>query len=168
MKKYLVMIFSFFVVLLPFSAQAQLLNYKRREQKIEKVKPATVPIVESQKSNRNVADPEMPQKYEEFYSSIKPSELSLDEVVYVTTRVEKIYDLNDDGILQVTEQKDFFRDVLASVQSRGNFTVSSPLLKTFDSDSDGQINRYEADAIRDLLDEVEIDVNQLIVIPGEL
>lgn len=61
----------------------------------------------------------------------------------VSNRVERLYDLNRDGILQKGEVSDFYRDVVSSVRNKGKFKVSSDLLKTFDVNNDGEIGRYE-------------------------
>ncbi len=61
----------------------------------------------------------------------------------VTNRVERLYDINRDGMLQQSEVTDFYKDVVSSVRNKGRFKVSSDLLKTFDTNNDGEISRYE-------------------------
>ena len=65
----------------------------------------------------------------------------------VSNRVERLYDLNRDGILQKDEVADFYRDVVSSVRNKGKFKVSSDLLKTFDVNNDGEIGRYEVSGL---------------------
>jgi hypothetical protein len=132
----------------PLTVEAQLINYERRNKSRESppavrtrglirepVKEVEVSQTKPATAARQIAE--------------KPREV---REINVTTRVEQIYDLNSDGILQISEVEDMLRDVSSSVLSRGNFTVSSPALEVFDKDGDGQISRHEASAIRDLLD----------------
>lgn len=160
MKRLSSLILCSLIILIPLTVEAQLINYGRRNRKSVPTPPASVaPATDEQNrvlvpvfvgdQEEHVVIHERP----EADSQIKSTKPWGAQMVAVTTRVEKIYDLDDDGILQADEIEDFLRDVLASVQSRGNFTVSSPLLEFFDEDGDGQINRYEAYAIRDLLDQ---------------
>jgi len=69
------------------------------------------------------------------------------EAPQVTSRTERIYDINRDGLLQQDEIQEFYRDIIASIDRRGEFKVRSGLLKVFDTNEDGKISRYEAKAI---------------------
>lgn len=148
MKKMLLMVVSA-LLMGPLTVEAQLINYGRRNKNREK--PAAVRTkagIQEQVKNA-AASPIMPEPATRQVTE-NPREV---RKINVTTRVEQIYDLNSDGVLQPSEVEDMFRDVFSSVQSRGNFTVSSPALEVFDKDGDGQISRHEAHAIRDLLDQ---------------
>lgn len=103
---------------------AQMINYKRRNQ------------------NKGVVSQSSYQKKSNTIASSKtqgPTEMD----PAVTNRVERLYDLNRDGLLQKAEIKDFYKDVVSSVKNKGKFEVSSELLKGFDADKDGQITMYE-------------------------
>ncbi|VAW13401.1 hypothetical protein MNBD_BACTEROID05-832, partial [hydrothermal vent metagenome] len=109
--------------------------------------------------------PELPQVVSSFLTRVVIHEPSiganaiitqaLEQIVTddpkVSTRIERIYDMDRDGNLQEDEILEFFSDVVDSVKKKGRFLVSSDLLKSFDTNSDGKISRYESLAIKKLL-----------------
>lgn len=111
----------FFVLTSVLSAQAGLINYERRNKQPGQASAAAAsnPIINMMRS--------------------QPS---------VSTRTERLYDTNRDGVLQESEIKEMFRGVVASVEQRGSFNISSDLLETFDTNRDGNISNYEAANIK--------------------
>lgn len=103
---------------------AQMINYKRRNQ------------------NKGVISQSSYQAKSNTIASSK-TQSSTETDPAVTNRVERLYDLNRDGLLQKAEVKDFYKDVVSSVKNKGKFEVSSELLRGFDADKDGQITMYE-------------------------
>ena len=129
-------------------AQAQLINYNRK--KIDSLKRSE-PVAPTSEVEPSL---DLPQAVEEI--EVSPANSSLDQFLTsqpeVATRIEHIYDLDRDGRLQQNEITEFLADVVASVERRGSFSISSNLLKLFDKDEDGQISRLEADQIKQILD----------------
>ena len=66
----------------------------------------------------------------------------------VNNRTERRYDVNRDGYLQTAEVKIFLRDVVDQVEQRGGVEVISDILKEYDKNRDGIINRYEVTDIK--------------------
>lgn len=127
-------------------SHAQMINYKRRNQK------TTV-----KKSNADMPKKSMAQSsqdsinyYRRDYQDVG-SQAQVSSDPQVTNRVERLYDLNRDGYLQSDEVNDFYKDVVSSVRNRGSFRVSSDLLKGFDANRDGRISRYEITEITNQL-----------------
>jgi hypothetical protein len=158
-------LFGLFVVLvsvlwLSSYGEAQLINYDRRNRKQQSVNPEPPSPASSSNSfeskstsTKAITRQEKTEVKEDSKRSDSLTKPWGEKMITVSNRVEKIYDLNDDGILQDDEIADILRDVLSSVRSRGNFMVSSPLLQFFDTDGDGLISHYEANAIRVYLDQ---------------
>lgn len=66
----------------------------------------------------------------------------------VEGKIEQYYDINRDKILQTSETKIFLRDVAAEVLEKNSFNVSdSLLLKAYDKNKDGVINKFELEEI---------------------
>ncbi len=66
----------------------------------------------------------------------------------VEGKIEKYYDINRDKILQTSETKIFLRDVSAEILDKNSFNVSdSLLLKAYDKNKDGIINKFELEEI---------------------
>lgn len=65
----------------------------------------------------------------------------------VTIKDEQIYDVNRDGRLQTAEVKIMFRDLLDVVAEKGGAMYTSPIVKEYDKNKDGLINKYEAEDI---------------------
>ncbi len=126
MKKSLIVLTVLSIIGLTCAQQsfAQMINYKRRNQK-----------------QGVVSSSSYQPKANSLANSAKQT--STDTSPAVTNRVERLYDLNRDGFLQKTEVNDFYKDVVSSVKNKGQFQVSSELLKGFDADKDGQITMYE-------------------------
>jgi hypothetical protein len=66
----------------------------------------------------------------------------------VSNDVERKYDTNRDGVLQVAEVKIFLRDVLDVINAKGGYTINSDILKGYDRNKDGIISREEMSEIR--------------------
>lgn len=69
----------------------------------------------------------------------------------VKTRVERVYDEDQDLTIQENEMRAFFKDVCATVERRGNFSIKTSLLRLFDINDDGCINISEARYLEKLL-----------------
>lgn len=66
----------------------------------------------------------------------------------VEGKIEQYYDINRDKILQTSETKIFLRDVSAEILEKNSFNVSdSLLLKAYDKNKDGVINKFELEEI---------------------
>ena len=61
---------------------------------------------------------------------------------------EKQYDGNKDGWLQPEEVMAFLKDVSNEVDQRGSYAIDSEILKAYDKDGDGFINRAEIASIK--------------------
>lgn len=141
-------IMVFFLFAMASVAEAQMINYKRRNQR-QSVKKTV-----SDNPQRVSSDRKAEQKlnyYRGDYAAESVDREELSAQPRVTNRVERLYDLNRDGYLQQDEVADFYRDVVSSVQNRGSFRVSSELLRDFDADQDGRISRYEVSEISNRL-----------------
>lgn len=126
-------------------SSAQLIDYKRREKRqAVKAVASVTPKVKDNPMKPYVNKPVI----------LSPKVEAIDIVTSnpkVSTRIERIYDMDRDGNLQEDEILEFFSDVVDSVKKKGRFLVSSDLLKSFDTNSDGKISRYESLAIKKLL-----------------
>lgn len=160
---------SLFMLSLTDAAQAQLVNYNRRNQYQDNTAPVINlklmdhnntagqgNTIRTQKKSSNLSK----SQTKPINKKIQTESASFSQTVTqlmssnprVSSRVERIYDWNRDGRLQMDEIKEMYGDVVASVDRRGSFSVSSDLLKPFDGDSNGQITRYELDSIMPFTD----------------
>lgn len=73
----------------------------------------------------------------------------------VTGKREVYYDINRDGILQTSETKIYLRDIVPVIKEKGGVQVfDSGILKAYDKNKDGVVNKYELQAIeKDLKDD---------------
>ncbi len=69
----------------------------------------------------------------------------------VKTDIERRYDINRDGKLQLAEVKIYLRDTLDVIDEKGGITINSDILKEYDKNKDGVISRYESTKIKDLV-----------------
>ena len=123
---------SLILILLPAAdARAQLINYDRKKSEAS----STALGAQSQTPAVEVS----PSRWQNLVESKLKAQLAVDN------RIERIYDINDDGRMQEDEVKDFLRDVIASIEKQGRFSASSAILKDFDVNQDGQITLKEAD-----------------------
>ncbi len=133
---------------------AQLIDYNRRAKRQEiKAVASVAPKVKTHKEGKKAKDHPM-KPYVSKPVILSPNVKVLDIISSnpnVSTRIERIYDMDRDGRLQKDEILEFFSDVVDSVKKKGRFLVSSDLLKFFDENSDGKISRYESLAIKKLL-----------------
>ena len=150
------------LVMIAQSAHAGLINPDRKAKR-QSIKTGTAAPVTSQASTYNV-----PIEQQQIQQTVSPQaeemvqtpsaeetwklqeSTQFDQITElmksqpsVTNRVEGVYDLNGDQKLQEEEILDLFSDVVSAVERRGDFDVSSTLLKDFDKNSDGKISRYE-------------------------
>ncbi len=118
-------------VLISSISQAGLIDYNRRNKRLGIVsqKPAVV-----EKKVEEIKKLKLPLRHE------------------VSTRIDKIYDIDGDGYLQKEEMVEFLTDVISSVKRRGRYSVSSNLLKPFDKNKDGRITRSELKEMEELVD----------------
>ena len=65
----------------------------------------------------------------------------------VTIEEERVYDSNRDGKLQTAEVKIMLRDFIDVVYEKNGAMYKSPILKEYDKNKDGLINKYEAEVI---------------------
>ncbi|MCA9395501.1 MAG: EF-hand domain-containing protein [Candidatus Omnitrophica bacterium] len=141
------MLLLVFMLVTASVAEAQMINYHRRNQRQspkQAAKSDPQPIRKVKTEDRAI------NYYRSDYAT-EPAGQEASAQPRVTNRVERLYDLNRDGFLQPDEVADFYRDVVSSVQNRGSFRVSSDLLRDFDSDQDGRISRYEVGEIANRL-----------------
>lgn len=125
------------------SADAQMINYERRKKRQEKVinlRAQTGPTTPTQTQTQNQATRH--QSVRDEIARVMQSQPK------VANRTERLYDSNRDGLLQEDEIKNFYSDVVSATERRGQFRISSELLRGFDSDEDGRISRLEASNIR--------------------
>jgi hypothetical protein len=65
--------------------------------------------------------------------------------IWVNNREELRYDANRNRRLEISEIEDFLKYVMQQVRRRGSFYVmNSDVLKMYDTDNDGKIDRYES------------------------
>ncbi len=78
-----------------------------------------------------------------------PTPFWVKDLPKVTGKREKRYDINRDEILQTSETKIFLRDVVAEIVDKGSANVfDSALLKAYDKNKDGIINKFEVEEIK--------------------
>jgi hypothetical protein len=118
------------------TAEAQLINYKRRGQQPQNVqedqkrKPSVSPS-----ANKSAAS----EKQLPAWMKILPPAKSKEEVRY---------DVNRDGQLQSAEVKILLRDIVDMVEKKGGVKIESEVLKEYDQDKNGLIDRKEIEHIR--------------------
>ena len=127
---------------------AQMINWKRRAESSGKVPAPTEKKAKPTRRQKPKAPPEKAAKNKKWTeSSPKKTERTIVEEEYapkVTKKVEELYDLNGDGRLQKKEINEFFQEVYDAIRKKGHFIVISDLLKKYDKDRDGFIDKYEA------------------------
>jgi len=69
----------------------------------------------------------------------------------VSNRIERLYDVNRDGLLQEDEVLEYLKGVVTTIDRRGRFTVGSNILKKFDRNNDGSISKYEVQSLKDMI-----------------
>ncbi|MCA9406343.1 MAG: hypothetical protein KC684_07395 [Candidatus Omnitrophica bacterium] len=69
----------------------------------------------------------------------------------VTNRMEQLYDMNEDNILQSNELGVFLKDVVATIEKKGSFEAQSEILQLFDNNKDMKITKAESAQITILL-----------------
>jgi hypothetical protein len=67
--------------------------------------------------------------------------------------MEKKYDADGDGWLTGDEAKEYMKDRLRLIHTNGRAKVDTDIEKEFDANGDGIIDRSEAQAIRDALED---------------
>ena len=137
MKKTIVFLTGVLLVTLVAEvSHAQLINYKRRENRENKGGAAAAGGGYGAKKTAEpaAAEPAVPS-----WMQSAPK---------VTVKEEEKYDVNRDGILQTSEAKILLRDVIDMVDAKGGAVVASPIAKLYDKNRDGVINRYEVADIK--------------------
>ncbi len=137
------------VIFLTSLADAQLINYNRRSKEAvtpaqEKTAPAPVKVKKVQRKEKKARYGRTAKVEKKTKQTINV----LDANPKVSSRIERIYDVNQDGSLQRDEVSEFLKDVVSSVERRGEFSARSELLKKFDNDEDGLISRAEIPGIK--------------------
>ena len=95
---------------------------------------------------RKATQPKTPPKAPE---EEKPKWVVTEPVV--KSDIEKKYDVNRDGKLQLAEVKIYLRDILDVIDEKGGITINSEILKEYDKNRDGVISKYESGKIKDLV-----------------
>ncbi len=119
----------FSLVCVPLSL-AGMINYDRRNRRTPptgRARPAATPAAKP--AATATAAPSLPN-----WMQNPPS---------VSNKTEGKYDTNRDGKLQSAEVKIYLRDVISVVESKGGHMIDSDILKAYDKNKDGVINRYE-------------------------
>ncbi|MDP8213500.1 MAG: hypothetical protein P9X22_09490 [Candidatus Zapsychrus exili] len=84
--------------------------------------------------------------------SKNPFHLRIEEMLEsspeVSNKIEEIYDLNKDKILQKEEIKKFILDIHFTLQRRGWIAINSRILEVFDKNEDGRITQFESSDIK--------------------
>jgi hypothetical protein len=62
---------------------------------------------------------------------------------------ERRYDTNRDGQLQSAEVKVYLRDIIVRVEARGYISVTTDLLREYDKNKDGAINKNEIELMKE-------------------
>lgn len=99
---------------------AGLIDYRRLQQNAEQ---------------QQAEDPDAPQPTIPSWVTTTPM---------VKSKTEQKYDTNRDGKLQTAETTIFLRDVLDIIDDKGGYPIDSDILKPYDKNKDGIINRFEA------------------------
>jgi hypothetical protein len=115
-------------------AEAQLINYQRRNKTLpaKPAAPQATPAAKTYGMPEQAATPAATKKMAD------PA---------VQTKLERQYDLNNDGILQSTEVTSFLKEVIKGVEKKGSYPVNSELIKKYDVNFDGNINKSEVSQI---------------------
>ena len=134
MKKTIVFLTGVLLVTLVAEvSHAQLINYKRRENK------GGADAAGGGYGAKKTAEPAAAEPAVPSWMQSAPK---------VTVKEEEKYDVNRDGILQTSEAKILLRDVIDMVDAKGGAVVASPIAKLYDKNRDGVINRYEVADIK--------------------
>jgi hypothetical protein len=67
--------------------------------------------------------------------------------VKVRYKSEELFDFNSDGYLQRAEGIAYLQDVVRQVQTKGVLRINSDILKEYDANNDGSIDRTESKTI---------------------
>ena len=117
---------------------AQMINYERRI-RYQKKKEASLLV--KPKGNDSI----------DSVGVLKPllKEMSfIKSLPKIGNRVEKSYDVNEDGVFQEHELRRYLKDVLSVFKSRRYYPAATDVLRYFDLDKDKKIRRSECDLIR--------------------
>ena len=98
--------------------------------------------IKAQKATQQAKDQKPPE-------DTRPKWMIADPVV--KTEIEKRYDINRDGKLQLAEVKIYLRDTLDVIDEKGGLTINSEILKEYDRNKDGVISKYESTKIKELV-----------------
>lgn len=127
----------FVFVLCVQTAQAQMINYKRKNRaqgKASNISQNTYDTSTTMTSPSSTT--------EESTSSTKsPSWMITPPTVQYES--EKEFDFNSDGYLQRAEVVAFLRNVVRQVQTKGAMKINSDILLAYDTNNDGSIDRNE-------------------------
>ncbi len=122
MKRVWLVTVSFLLLLFAFSlSSAQLINYGRRSKFLGEKESAP--------------DSKLPSWVKEL-----PEPQNEDE---------KRYDTNRDGKLQSAEVKVYLRDIIERVESQSYISVTTDLLREYDKNKDGVINKNELELMKE-------------------
>jgi hypothetical protein len=141
MKKIFISVLVAHTVFLAGSiVDAQMIDYSRRNKyrKSEQAEAKKVQGAGSDETNHN----ETSSKSDSLFTSLPE----------IKSRAERVYDQNNDGLLQEEELRKLFADVVRSVEQWGQISVNSDMLRPYDEDENGQISFQEVQTIKDLLE----------------
>ena len=141
MKRVLSFLMVFLFIGVHF-AQAQMINYDRRNRNTEAVKQ--IPQSQTTTTTSKV------DRYSR-YTAPKTVEETVEEVPRATNSFEQSYDKNEDGKLQKSEVQSLYQYVIQTIARRGSMRVNSDILKPFDKDEDGVIKRNEISYLKEAL-----------------
>ena len=125
-------IIGLFSVLLIFTcvaahvSYAQLVNYDRLRRRIKLKGGAPLGEVKTDEEQEDAVIP----KWVETWP-------------WVTTRLERKYDINRDGKLQTAEVKIYLRDTVATIEKKGGIIINSDILLEYDINEDGVVSLKE-------------------------
>jgi hypothetical protein len=117
-------------------AEAQLINYQRRNEQLQDARQSRQSTTTTTQSSEK---------------SVKPAKqlpMWMRVIPPAKTKEEVRYDVNRDGQLQSAEVKILLRDTVNMVESKGAVKIESEVLKEYDEDKDGLIERREVDRIK--------------------
>ena len=118
---------------------SQLIDYSKRDKKasvLVPMKPAAFDSSSGTKSSAQVIETSLAAEIEDG------------DAPRARNRREQRYDLNRDGKMQEAEIKAFLKDVITRVETYGEFSFTSGLLRPYDLEGDSVIRLYELDRIR--------------------
>ena len=131
------MVLGFLVtVLAAQTAHAQMINYERRNKYL---KARAIP------QSQTTTAASQATKYSSYSPTKKAEEMTPPKV---TNRLEQLYDANGDGRLEKSEIQELYRYALNVVEQHGKVRVASDLLKSFDTNEDGVISKWEARSLK--------------------